>query len=273
MQKSPFAKLRLDQLTKRQIEEFLDEIAPKLSERSVKAIKRFLGTAFKDAVDEGRLRTNVALNAKPQRGGYGGTPREKRCFTDEEVGRLRQAATGPYENLLTLALVTGARAGELRGLCWEAVDLDRGLIHIRQAAYDDVDGRPLLGEPKTANSKRTVTIGPSTAAVLRAMRGSRKVVRIGQPNLVFPTRIGSVIDRANFQRWSARLFDTAEVDGTFHGLRHTFITKLVQSGKKEPAEIARIVGHDLETLYRYYYHHSDAPGDAGQFEAMLLAEA
>jgi integrase len=68
-----------------------------------------------------------------------------------------------------LAALRGLRRGELCGLRWAAVDLDRGILVVERqrttAGYQVVDG-----EPKTAAGRRAVALDKHTVAILRAHR-------------------------------------------------------------------------------------------------------
>jgi len=68
-----------------------------------------------------------------------------------------------------LAALRGLRCGELCGLRWAAVDLDRGLLFVERqrttASYTVVEG-----EPKTAAGRRAVALDKHTVAILRAHR-------------------------------------------------------------------------------------------------------
>ena len=61
------------------------------------------------------------------------------------------ALKGRYRALVLTALFTGLRTSELRGLDWRNVDLDAGLLHVRERA----DMRGVIGSPKTAISQRS----------------------------------------------------------------------------------------------------------------------
>ncbi|GAW93983.1 hypothetical protein [Calderihabitans maritimus] len=61
--------------------------------------------------------------------------------------------------------------GEILGLTWDDVDLDRGVITIRQASIQRNANKPEFGQPKTAKSRRRVDISPS---VVRELREHRK---------------------------------------------------------------------------------------------------
>src|SRR2546426_107194 len=58
---------------------------------------------------------------------------EQRWFTQEEIGRIVNAANGQYKVLFHLAGSSGLRAGELFGLHVEDLNLSRGLIRVRRS--------------------------------------------------------------------------------------------------------------------------------------------
>ncbi len=62
------------------------------------------------------------------------------------------------------------RQGELLALKWPDVDLRDGRVSVRHTITKS-GGRLLLGEPKTAKSRRTITL---TAGSLSALRAHRK---------------------------------------------------------------------------------------------------
>jgi integrase len=67
-----------------------------------------------------------------------------------ELKALMEGATGRWRSLLVTAIFTGMRASELRGLPWPDVDLEAGMIHVRQRA--DAWGK--IGKPKSKAGAR-----------------------------------------------------------------------------------------------------------------------
>src|SRR5690349_21184277 len=65
-----------------------------------------------------------------------------------------------YAAFLLLA-TTGARRGEVLGLCWSDVDLGTGRAAIRQTVIT-VNNEAQIGEPKTARGRRTIDLDAAT---------------------------------------------------------------------------------------------------------------
>ncbi|GAA2115162.1 hypothetical protein [Streptomyces synnematoformans] len=58
-----------------------------------------------------------------------------------------------------LALVMGMRRGEILGLRWDAVDLNRETLTVERS-LQRVDGRLTLVKPETESSERTIPLPP-----------------------------------------------------------------------------------------------------------------
>src|SRR5918992_5803917 len=92
-----------------------------------------LSVALNRAVDDGLIPTNPAARVK-KAAVRGESP--MCALSNEEASRLLSAAEGTRdEALITLALRTGMRQGELAALRWEDVELsDKPTIAVRHSA-------------------------------------------------------------------------------------------------------------------------------------------
>src|SRR3712207_6719001 len=106
-----------------------------------------LSTALNQAVDDGLIASNPASRVKKA------VKREQapiRSLSQDEASRLLRAAEGTRdEALITLALRTGMRQGELAALRWEDLDLDkpRPAVTVRRSA--DTRTRTRVSTTKT----------------------------------------------------------------------------------------------------------------------------
>jgi integrase len=163
-----------------------------------------------------------------------------RFLSLEERDRLLQACehseVHELQLIVLLAVTTGMRRGEILGLRWDDVDLERG-----QAVLHNTKNR----------ERRSV---PLVAAVLELLRAHRRVRRIDS-DLVFPGRKDRPIsiDHA----WYEALKLAEIQDFRFHDLRHTAASYLAMSGATS-AEIAAVLGHKTLQMVKRYAHLSDA---------------
>ena len=79
-------------------------------------------------------------------------------FSQREIQLILAKAKEPHRTWYGLAAETGLRAGELCGLTVDDMDLERGMLQVRQKAW-----RGKLGDPKTDESIRVVELSPQTA--------------------------------------------------------------------------------------------------------------
>ena len=204
---------------------------------------------------------------------------ELRFLTERELQRAVELA-GPYAELLTVAVGTGMRFGELGALWVSDVDLERRTIRINKAwkrnGEDDATDVPgwlakllkpkhtmrdhHLGVPKTTKSRRTITISPALAAALR-----KRIKGKAADDFVFVSNAGYPLHNGDFSThvWR-RLMTALETEGIgrfrFHDLRHTHVAWLIAGGAPLPHIQARL-GHESITTTIDTYGHLLPAGD------------
>src|SRR5215208_8011183 len=123
--------IRLKKLTPLHVQSFYgSKLESGSSKRTVEYIHTVLHAALKQAVRWELVARNVTDSVDPPR-----PEKEERPTFDLERARLfLEAARGDrFEALYLLAIQTGMRRGELLGLRWDDLDLDKALLHVRQA--------------------------------------------------------------------------------------------------------------------------------------------
>jgi integrase len=94
------------------------------------------------------------------------TTQRPHILTSEQVTHLLQAAQGhPLEVFVTLALTTGMRSGELLALEWSDIDVERDVLQVKRTVLF-AGGKPVVGHPKTRESRRTVPVPAFVMEVL-----------------------------------------------------------------------------------------------------------
>lgn len=153
----------------------------------------------------------------------------RKGWTFDEAKSFLQAADGHHlSSAFQLGLVTGLRRGELLGLDWAQVDLDRGLIEVVQQ-YVMVRGRPVLKPVvKTEAGDRLLAIGSKTCDLLASHKATQAVefAKLFGPTVtsvaVFTTELGERVNPNSFTRLTKRLCNEAGVTPlTAKALRHT----------------------------------------------------
>ena len=190
--------------------------------------------------------------------------REKVMLSPTDVNRLLDTAKGHrYEALFTLAVTTGARSGELLGLTWDEVDLDKGIINIRRSLQKMKDGYG-LGDPKTKRSRRQIALPDMTIRSIKAhrVRQIEDSLRLGAAwsndlNLVFTTGFGTKLNSNNILNREFRpLLMRAALPETlrFHDLRDIAASLLLAT---EPiTDVSDMLGHADPSITMKVYAHA-----------------
>jgi integrase len=179
-----------------------------------------------------------------------------RPFSLAEVGQILQESRGHrLHALFVLAITTGMRQGELFGLQWPDVDLDRRTISIVRQAKD-YRGIVTLKAPKTAAGIRTISITDIACAALAARRVLAETE--GHDSLqVFTSPKGMFLRRTLFGRrtWKPLLSRLKLEHRGAHHLRHTAATMMLGAAVP-PHIVAGVLGHETaETVMKVYAHY------------------
>jgi len=156
--------------------------------------------------------------------------------TDEEV-KLLAASPDWLREILTFALNTGMRKGEILSLQWRDLDLVRSVLVVM----------------KSKNRERRTL--PLNGRIFELLMAKQKEGTAGD-GFVFSTSRGTRINARNLSRAFYVARKKAGLDNfRFHDLRHTFATRLVQAGV-DLYKVQRLLGHKSPAMTQRYAHHS-----------------
>jgi integrase len=251
-----------------------------LSASAVREVHTVLSGAFKQAMAWGWAGHNPAKLATPPSAGKSGVSPP----AAGDVARLLAAAMAEDPELglfLRLAVVLGARRGELIGLKWRDVDLDGGAVLI-VSSVARVVGRPLLDKDTKTHAKRRVAIGGETVELLRAHRLRQAEVALAcgaslPPDAYVFSRTADASKPISPEWISHRLQDLAARLGVrcrLHDLRHFMVTQLVAGGvdlRTVSGRAGHADGHMTLGTYAHFQQAQDR--HAAEFMDELLVAA
>ncbi len=184
------------------------------------------------------------------------------------IAYLDIAGKTPVNLAIRMALHTGMREQELCGLRWKDVDLQTGVIHIRNVIGRD-GGKTYEKEPKTGGSRRDIPIPQELVNALKDRRTEmmEECMEAGiamTPDLHVIGRIdGSYMSPHSLWReWKAisKSLGLVGMEGkppAFHDLRHTFATAAIKSGA-DVKSVSSILGHANAAMTLNIYANADA---------------
>jgi len=246
-----------DTITASEVEEWRDEMRALFAPATVNLHLAILRAALRLAVRNRKL----GAAALPAIAGLRANNARVRYLTDDEESRLIAALPAWLRSLITIALHTGMRRGELLNLTWDDIDFVSGTIFVRTSKSGE--GRRI---PMSPTAHRTLS------ALWQARRkrlGARVVNQIEANRYVFTAPEGGFV--ANLARAWYPALERAEIaDLHFHDLRHTFASRLVMNGV-DLYRVQILMGHKTSAMTLRYAHLSpqhlraavatlDAPG-------------
>jgi integrase len=240
---------------------------PPLSERTIQDIYDLLNRAQEQAVRWGMASRNVvALVDRPR-----ATQAEIRALDKAQVDTLLKAVQDvpEWRTLYLVAVSTGVRRGELLGLKWQDIDLDRAKLMVRRS-LSRLRGALVFGEVKTKRSRRTINLSRACVEALRAHKAwqASERKRLGnawiEHGLVFPTGVGTPMEPRNLARRLDQDLARAKLPHIrIHDLRHTYASLMIAE-HVEIALISETLGHaNVSTTYNIYVHLLDSQRNEG----------
>jgi integrase len=214
---------------KRERRESITRFKRRRAPASVNRELEVLGRIFTMAQDNGIIESNPCRKVKKLRQDN----QRNRFLTADEEERLLSVCVGLRSHLrpiITVAVNTGMRKGDLLGLTWQQVDFERGLVFVANKKAGDGRGHFL-----PMNSQ---VLGELVR--LHAQRTGEQVFNIKDVKKAFATacRLAGIINLR------------------FHDLRHTAATRLAEAGA-DAFTIAAILGHSTIQMSARYTHIAD----------------
>lgn len=252
-------RIQLQKLTWEQVQAFYDKkIEEGLSPGTIKIIHGLLHRALDTAVKRGLVPRNVCDFVSPP-----SLPRhEVTPLTEVQAQQLLQVVRGQdLEGLITLALTTGMREGEILALRWGDINLDAASLQIRRT-IQRISGHGIVeSEPKTPLSRRKITLPAFVVESLRRhrVRQLEQRVKVGEKwskeDFVFSNCYGGYKDANQLRLEFRRLLQVANLPLIrFHDLRHSAATILLGMGV-HPKIVQELLGHSkINTTMDIYSH-------------------
>lgn len=266
-----FSGYRMDEITKRMVENFQEKLADEgLSASTIRNTRSVLSGIFR----KWRLKTNSSYNPLQDTAtGVGKQAVEREPPTEKELAAFRAHPEG-FGICAWIFMYTGCRLGEAVALRWRDIDFDENTVHVRMSASWAGGGIDVRA-PKTKNGVRTVPLMPQLKKVLEPRRGDPDEFVIGGKTrpltdaeyhdawLQYCTELGLVVpsegrtryrDKRRSAKSKEELAPVMKASVTAHQFRHSYATDLYDAGVGV-LEAKRLMGHaNISTTYKVYTH-------------------
>mgnify|MGYP001851358010 CR=1 FL=1 len=205
-----------------------------LSPKTVRNLHQIIASAMKLAREQKLILTDPTEGCALPKVEH----REMKTLPVEQLASfLREAKDSGVFKLYYAELATGLRRGELLGLKWEDLDLERGSLRVkRQIAR--INGEVVEAPLKTKNAYRTLPLAKDTVDVLNQQK-----MKVGSSPWVFPGPTSGPISPDSVLHMLHRVLKRAGLPRVrFHDLRHTFATLALQNGV-DIKTVSGMLGH------------------------------
>lgn len=279
---------RLDQIKPMHIVSLLSDLGKEgsrqdgkegvLSSGSIQYVYRVLKNIFSRAVEWRIIKSNPVADVKSPKVVY----KESEVYDENEIQLLFQVLESEpfhWRMLITLALTTGLRRGELVGLEWKHIDLESGTIIVKQSIANFINGKPIIKVPKTKKSLRKISLSDGVHSELREYYkfcvqdwDNLKETRDEEHFFVFFNQYGRAFYPESPYLWFRGFLTKHKLKYIrFHDLRHTSATLLINKGVHAKI-ISERLGHANITTTMNIYGHVLAKADkeaANKFDQVI----
>lgn len=289
----PISKMAVQKTTRHDIQNFLNNIAQRYSNSYMDKIYTHLSNVFKSAILDHLINENpFAIGAiiKPK-----SIKPDKvvDALTREEQALLVAKLKDPnykddYKTIILLLLYTGCRCGEILALERSDLDFKNKVIHINKTLTRDKHDRPILSNhTKTKAGMRDVPMSEDVKRLLQNNMNFKYLFTLPDGRFIATQTIcshfrkiakdcGIRTTKRKRKGKNGTLINENTSTVTTHMLRHTFITRCVESGMP-PKVLQTIVGHsdyritaDIYTTIDETYKNSEMEKVEEQLKASNL---
>lgn len=231
-----------------------------LAPKTVRYLHGIIRKALADAARWNLLQRNVADQADPPT--IRSTAPEMKTWTADELAQfLDFVSDDQLYAAWVVAATAGLRRGEVLGLRWIDIDLNASRLSVQQTLVS-VAYETRFSVPKTARSRRSVSLDATTVAALRAHRKRQLEERMswGQAyrdsGLVVTREDGTLVHPDRFtQMFDKHVKDAGLPRIRLHDLRHTHATLALGAGV-HPKVVSERLGHATVAFTLDVYSHA-----------------
>jgi integrase len=242
----------IDSLTRKDALAYRGHLAQRVGAASVNKMIRILRGAWTQAREASLTVDNIfpaSIELKEKAG------KKRRAFSLPELKKILDACDDEWRGMVLLGLYTGQRLGDLAGLTWGNVDLEKGAVAFTTKKTD----RPMeipLAEPLLKYLIDRPSADTPDAPVLPGIHAALASGGSGTLSRQFSeilARAGLIEKKAHRSTGKGRGARRESGGLSFHCLRHTATSLLKNAGVSDV--VAReIIGHDSESISRIYTH-------------------
>ena len=247
---------------------------------SASTVKRYLAiiqSIFAQAVKLDLIQTNPAKAEKLT------IPKAAKAkieiFTKQETAQMLECLENEplqYQVLIHLAIMTGARRGELAALKFSDIDINSQKITIERAAIK-IPSQPIQIKPPKDFEVRAVTIPQYLIDMIQELKAEKlhEAQKLGdmwiEGDWIFTQCNGEIMNPMTPTKWFSKFLKRYGLPHRkFHSLRHTSATLLLYGGASIKQVQGRLGHGDIETTNKYLHYIAEADSESANILQNML---
>lgn len=260
-----FGDMYVSEITRAELQDFVDELDARYSKRYVEKIFYCGNTMFnygltKELIDKNPL-TGVERDKRPNE-----MPKEMLFWEPHEFEKfIVNVDDIMWKTFFSTLYMMGIRRGECIALTWKDIDLNKRTMDIHKtSSAKERNKKVKYTTPKTKNSYRIITIPDALLSLLKEWKSVESTFSgFSENSFVFGNDLPLPAEniRRNFIRYikltNDKLRDEEKIQQIrIHDLRHSHASYLINNMEKgfSDYDIAKRLGDTLETLHNTYAH-------------------
>jgi len=239
----------------------LDGKEGSISGKTRQNIHRILSSMMNDAVQWQIIPSNPVSRVAP--------PKSKKTtvqsYDEKQAISLLKCVENEdfkWQVIVFIALYTGMRRGEIMGLEWKDIEFSNNIISVVRTSQYLAGQGIFTKEPKTETSKRNLTISENLVGILETYKAyqAEDIKKCGdkwnETDRLFTSWNGEPMHPDSVCKWFTKFIEKNKLPKiSFHSLRHTNATILINKGINIRAVSARL-GHANPTTTLNIYTHA-----------------
>ena len=260
-----FGDMYVSEITRAELQDFVDELDARYSKRYVEKIFYCGNTMFnygltKELIDKNPL-TGVERDKRPNE-----MKKEMLFWEPDEFEKfIANVDDIMWKTLFSTLYMMGIRRGECIALTWKDIDFAKKTMDIHKTSSSKQRNKKVkYTTPKTKNSYRIITIPDALLSLLKEWKSVESTFSgFNENSFVFGNDLPLPAEniRRNFIRYikltNDKLRDEEKIQQIrIHDLRHSHASYLINNMEKgfSDYDIAKRLGDTLETLHNTYAH-------------------
>lgn len=187
--------------------------------------------------------------------------KEKKTLSDKQkelLSTIIETQPKKYQVIYYLTITLGFRREEVCALKWSDINFDEKTLRVNRTAIA-LSGQGTVIKDLGKNDRAKIAL-PLTDKHIEILKDYKSYTaeelmkRNVDTDFLFYRRNGYVVDVCGVSQWFKEFFEANGIyDITFHSLRHTCATNLLQQGT-DIATVAAILRDSIETVAKTYLH-------------------